>query len=327
MIEQGERPGKRLARLCITLGAAGVLWLLATEPALANGGHSHPETWWTTWTADPLVLGWLALTGGDYWLGVSRLRGRRRSPWRAVCFAAGLAAVAAALLSPIDALAESLFAAHMVQHVLLMTVAPPLLVLGDPAGPLLATLPRRPRRVAGRARAWPAVRRFANGRNLPLTGLAFFALVLWVWHMPLLYELALNHQLIHDLEHCLMFAAGLLFWWPVLGKSSRMPLRQGLATIYLFLAMAQGIALSALLAFSDRPWYLDYVPRAREWGLDETTDQQLGGFVMWIGMALPILAAASSLLILWLGASDDAQDQPPAIDPARSLLGHPDATP
>ncbi|MBA4068056.1 MAG: hypothetical protein C0501_31005 [Isosphaera sp.] len=177
------------------------------------GGSLGLLDWWAGWNADPVVLLNLALVSWLYVRGVERLwragPGRGVRAWQAGAFAAGLVAVAAALVSPLDRLSDELASADKVQHMVLMNVATPLLVLGNPVLVLLSGMPAPYRAAAGRA--W---RRVDAGGRLwnPFLVWALYAAALWAWHHPVLYQAALRNPVVHDAQHLTFFAAACLFW-------------------------------------------------------------------------------------------------------------------
>jgi putative membrane protein len=266
----------------------------------------RPDQLWQTWNTDPpivfglLVLAWLYGRGT---LALWRLAGRGRGvrPWQVVTFGAGLLALAVALVSPLDALSEQLFWAHMVQHLLLIAVAAPLIVLGGPLLPLLWAWPRPVRLAMGRART----------RARPLLGLAHVAshlpvafglhsLALWVWHTPRLYEGALHNGPLHATEHLVLLGTGLLFWWAACGGLARAGRGPGAGVLYVFGLAAQCTGLGALIAIASRPWYPVYAATAPAWGLSVMDDQVIAGSIMWVPAGLVYLAYALVLLGAWL---------------------------
>ena len=174
------------------------------------------------WSFEPSVVLGLVIAAATYVAGLYELA-RRGRPWRtvthrhAVSFMLGLLAVLLALLSPIDTFAGRLFALHMLQHLLLLMVAPPLLLLGKPLPVLLVGAPRGLVRRIARAHArtpWlhGLTRRFTS----PLVAWPLYVGDIWLWHMPALYQLALQHQGVHLLEHVCFLGTGILFWWVVI---------------------------------------------------------------------------------------------------------------
>jgi putative membrane protein len=252
-------------------------------------------------TADNVaVVLLLALSALLYARGVRRLwrgagRGRGASGMTVALFAAGWLVLAASLFGPLERESGRLFTAHMVQHELLMLVAAPLLVLGAPLSAWAWALPRAVvdavARGIGRSTAWRAVSRPAGAWLL-------HALVLWLWHIPALFEAALLDRWIHHLQHASFLGSALLFWWTLLReRGSRRG--DGVAVVLLFTTMLHTGALGALLTFSTTPWYAPYVaaPSTR---LSPLEDQQIGGLVMWVPGGLAYLAAALALMARWL---------------------------
>ncbi|MEJ7930873.1 cytochrome c oxidase assembly protein [Ramlibacter sp. AN1015] len=259
---------------------------------------------WHAWS-DQLWL-WLlwGLPGLLVVGGIARLWGQARwgagvSFAQAGCFVAGWLALGASLLSPLDAFGEVLFWAHMVQHEVVLLVAAPLLVLSRPLGPLVWGLPA----------AWrPGAAKLARGLGLqwamrittrPLTAWWVHAVILWGWHVPVLFDAAVRHQWVHDLQHTSFLLASLVFWWALFqGRGGRE--REGAAIFYLFTTLLHTSALGALLTFSRRVWYPVYEGRTQAWGLTALEDQQLGGLIMWVPGGMVFLAAALVLFASWL---------------------------
>jgi putative membrane protein len=229
---------------------------------------------------------------GRLWRKAGVGRGIRRV--EPVCFALGWGTLALALFSPIDEWAERSFAVHMVQHELLMVVAAPLIVLGRP----LETF------------AWsaPAVARLgalqALWRSLtsPVGAWSVHALAIWIWHVPALFELALNIAGWHVAQHVSFFVSALAFWWVVFAPQSRTAGAWAIAN--LFTTMLHTSALGALLTFAPSAWYpLGEAPPLRMTPLE---DQQLGGLVMWVPGGFTYMIAGLALVRRWLVAPRDA---------------------
>ncbi|HEY6707491.1 MAG TPA: cytochrome c oxidase assembly protein [Actinomycetota bacterium] len=220
--------------------------------------------------------------------------------WPAAAFAAGLATVAIALCSPLDTLAHGLFAAHMAQHMLLVMVAAPLLVLGAPGLPLAVALAPDWRRRLGRLRHRPAVRAARDLLTRPLVAWAVHVGTLWAWHLPGPYQAALASDAVHAAEHASFLATAVLFWWVVLSRAGRHRLAPGFAVLYLFAAALQGSALGALLTLAPAPLYPLQAAAAPPWGPAPLADQQLAGLVMWVPADLIYLGVAGTLFMRWL---------------------------
>ena len=235
------------------------------------------------------------------------------SAGQAACFAAGLATVALALLSPLDTLAHGLFVAHMAQHMLLVMVAAPLLVLGAPGLPLAVSLAPDWRRRLGRLRHRPAVHGARDLLTRPLVAWAVHVGTLWAWHMPGPYQAALGNDLVHAVEHASFLATAVLFWWVVLSRQGRRRLAPGSAVLYLFAAALQGSALGALLTLAPAPLYPLQAAAAPS-GPAALADQQLAGLVMWVPADLIYLGAAGTLFMRWLMSLERASPRQEAPD-------------
>jgi len=211
------------------------------------------------------------------------------------CYLGGLATLAVALISPLDALGEALFSAHMGQHLALILVAAPLVALGAPLAPLLWALPPGARRQVGRG--WRRLRWLGR----PGPAWLLHTLALWLWHLPGPYQAALVVPWLHLLEHLSFFGTALAFWWSVLPHGRR---GYAVGALACFAGATQGGALGALLTFSGQPWYPVYAPRVGAWGLTPLEDQQLAGLIMWVPASLVYLGAILALLGAWLQAEE-----------------------
>jgi putative membrane protein len=263
-----------------------------------------PDRLWTAWNPDPLVLVAAGLAGWGYVRGRRRLGRRGPGPGRATTFAAGLAVVVIALVSPVERLAEVLLSGHMVQHLLLVMVAAPLLVTGLPRVPLTVALPTDLRRALRRLGRRPWIRRGWRALSQPVAIWLLATGVLWAWHAPVLYQAALRSDLLHAVEHATLFGTAVLFWWAVLDPRGRARLGAGPDLLYLFAAGLQGGALGAVFTFAASPIYPAYAATAPAWGLSALSDQQLAGLIMWIPFGTIYLAVAAARFVDWLRTSE-----------------------
>ncbi|MEZ5406529.1 MAG: cytochrome c oxidase assembly protein [Acidimicrobiales bacterium] len=255
----------------------------------------HDLVW--AWSADPLLLGGLVV------FTVLVARGQRPTPGhrpRLLAFAGGLTALAAALLSPLDALAGQLASAHMVQHLLLVQVAAPLLALSSPWGAVVRGLPAGLRRtlVRGTWRFGFGPRRLQRLRS-PVGWLLAYVATLWLWHARWLYDAAVTNHALHVLEHASFLVTACLLWSAVLG-AVRHRVSPGAGILAVFLLSLQGVVLAALLTFAREPWYRSYRDTTATWGLDPLADQQLAGAVMWIPGGVVNTAIGVGLAVQWL---------------------------
>jgi putative membrane protein len=194
-------------------------------------------------------------------------------------FAAGLAVVALALSPPVDGAAARRFSVHMVQHLLLILAAAPLLVAARPGALVMEALPVPTRAGLGRALHRPGWRRARLAATNPVVVLTVAVGGFWAWHLPRLYEAALHNDAVHGLEHASFLAGGLLFWTIVLDPGPKRRLGLGATCGFVFAAMLTNIWLSAALAFATSPLYAAYAARGADAAL---ADQQLAGVIMWV---------------------------------------------
>jgi putative membrane protein len=218
-------------------------------------------------------------------------------------FICGWLALAVALLSPLDALAEQLFTAHMAQHELLMVVAAPLIALASPLVVFIWALPHRGRRNVMRvmrrrriAAAWTAI-------TAPTVVWLVHGLALWIWHMPALYDAALRSEVVHAAQHLCFFLSASLFWWGIAhGRYGRAG--YGVAVVYVFATAMHSGVLGALLTFSPHVWYPLYERSATTFGLTPLEDQQLAGLLMWVPAGVTFVAGGLYFFAAWLKESE-----------------------
>lgn len=284
--------------------------LAAPSTALAHPG-TGPDQPWQTWSVTPLVMAAVLLTLWVYARGVSTVWrhagvGHGISALRVGGFLAGMTALVVAIASPLDTLSAYLLSAHMVQHMVLILVVAPLLVLSTPLAPLLLGLPPVMRHAVVTAGRMPTLRgSWSFLTNAVIAGTIQVA-VFWLWHLPPLYEAALHDGVIHDLEHASFLLTAALFWWVVIQPVGRRKLGYGPAVLLVVVAGLAGGILGALLTFSSVTWYPDYQPALTGWDLTALQDQQLAGLIMWIPGGLIYLAAALGLAACWLNTESHA---------------------
>jgi cytochrome c oxidase assembly factor CtaG len=261
-----------------------------------------------SWSTNPGLAFVLATTSVLYlrgWLVLHRTTPRRFPPWRLLAFVAGVATLWFAIASPLDSLASLLLSAHMVQHLLLLSVAPPLILLGAPFLPVLRGLPRSfARDGVGPFLVWPPLRRCASALTHPVVGWLAMAVTLLAWHVPASFELALRSPGWHKTEHACFFLAALLFWWPVvLPFPSRRLWPLWTVPAYLLAADLLNTLLSAILTLSEHVLYPTYAAAPRLFGTSALSDQATAGVIMWVPGSLVFLIPAAGLAIQYLSPS------------------------
>jgi putative membrane protein len=223
------------------------------------------------WNWNPIIGFIVALSLWRYMDGVWTLWakagvGRGVHRWHVLAFWLGMTALVTALISPVDRLGESLLSFHMIQHLLLILVAAPLLVLGSPPAVLAWSLPRRWRRPA--AQWWhnqTTLQNVVSFFTQPLTAWIIFAATLWLWHLPAFYQAALHSDVIHLLEHFSFLASAILFWWMLPIHLTQYKASYGLSIVCIFSTALHSGLLGALMTFSTAPWYTDYAASFEGW--------------------------------------------------------------
>ncbi|MEA3049191.1 MAG: putative rane protein [Sphingomonadales bacterium] len=280
--------------------AASLLLVLPTA-ASAHGGSEEG------WSPEPAVVVPLLLLAILYAVGFARLRarsgqGRDDLARGAGLFAAGWLVLAGAIASPLHQAGERSFTMHMIEHELIMLPAALLLVLARPGPVLLWAFPTPIRGAFG------SVARSGKGiwavASTPVAATILQGAALWLWHMPPLFDRALDSEGWHIAQHMSFLLTALLFWWAMAhGKAGRQG--YGLVALCLFVTTLIGGALGALMAFSASPWYSGYAAMGMTpAGLSPAEDQQLAGLIMWIPGGVFHAAAALFFLYQWLKASE-----------------------
>ncbi len=267
------------------------------------------------WRPDVIII--LVLAGTLYVKGWRRLRqrsNRARSAkqtngwraaagWRPVSYLAGLVFVGLALMSPLDVLGSMLFSMHMIQHLLLIMIAPPLLLIANPMPFMLWGLPNTWRLKIGRGIARLINRNAPFRHKLRAATTPGIVWMIWLisiigWHDPNAYNAALRSDLVHDLEHLSFFLGGMLFWWHVTGAGPRIHKQFGLIGRIAFAlsAVPPNMLTGVAIAFAAEPIYTYYNNVPRLMGLTVMNDQQLGGVIMWVPGSMMYIIAALVLI-------------------------------
>ena len=274
--------------------AVAAACVLVPTAVFAHGGEAHAPGW----IFDPLVCALLALSILAYWLGLSRMKPRARRaiapPWRVASYVAAILILIAALLSPFDAHADTSFAWHMGQHLLLMLGAAPLLALSNAHLVSLNAFSLGWRRRLGRfVGGVPGVKAGARPAA-PWAAALAFAAGLWLWHAPSMYDAALGDGTIHTLEHLTFLLTAAIFWRMVAGAGARR-LDFGSSILLVTLVGLQGNLLAALITLAPTPIYGAYASAG-------IYDQQIAGLLMWIPAGLLYLGASTWALVRMIGA-------------------------
>jgi cytochrome c oxidase assembly factor CtaG len=230
---------------------------------------------------------------------------RFRFDFRTINFTLGLLIVFLAFVSPVDKLGEDyLFSAHMLQHMMLGLFAPPLLVAGLPQSLVSAVL------------KLPLMARAERILGHPILTLIVGVGTFWIWHLPRLYDLALDNDFVHAVEHMSFLITGCMLWWPVFKPIEASRLKPLWAIVYLAAAMIPGTVLGIIFTLADTPYYSTYAHPKDElgaltliregWGLSQLEDQKLGGAIMWEPMGAIFLWAMMMKMVAWFKESDES---------------------
>ena len=278
-----------------------------TEPwgSILTHWHGHPDA----------ILG-LALLQGAYLLCVGPLRRRYRladeaDPRQTANFTAGILVILVALVSPVHVLSDNyLFSVHMLQHVLLTLVAPPLIILGLPEWLIRPLL--RPN--------WSF--RLARVATHPVVAFGIFNIVFSIWHVPSLYGTSVNHHSIHVAEHLMFMGSAMLMWWPIVSIMPELPrLSQPLQIGYLFALSVAQIIVFAIITFAKEPLYEFYVNAPRISSISPVLDQQLGAIAMKVASGILFLVLMIIIFLRWFGDDEQSEQDQEAREGGYDLHG------
>ncbi|HKU79916.1 MAG TPA: cytochrome c oxidase assembly protein [Rhodanobacteraceae bacterium] len=260
------------------------------------------------WSFEPWLLACVAAAAVPYALGMHRMgaqRGVILGRWRAASFFGGLFVLLLALVSPLDAVADDLFSAHMFQHMLLLLVIPPLLVYGRPVITWLWAFDLDARRSV--VRGWKRTGLDATFRGLmhPLVVWVLLTMALCFWHLPGPYDAAVRNEWLHDLEHLSFLVVSLQFWTLVIEPyGQRRALGYGATVVFVVSAGFVMGMIGAVLTFAPAPLYGAYLHATQAYGLTPLDDQQLAGIIMWIPSNLVHAGALCTVFFAWFRADE-----------------------
>ena len=259
--------------------------------------HGIMAAWsFPIWPAIGIVLAGAVYLRG--WRALQATRARELPVWRAVCFFAGLLALWIALASPIDALDDLLLSAHMIQHFILMSVAPPLLVLGAPLVPMLRGLPRPVIRGLRPVFASRTVHHVAHVLARPAVAWLAMNIAYLGWHVPQAFELTFRSEAWHNTEHMCFLFTNIAFWWIVIEPwPSATKWSRWMVIPYLLTADMVNTILSAVLTFSGKVLYPSYAAAERICRLTPLQDQALAGAEMWVLNSIVFLVPVAVLVV------------------------------
>jgi putative membrane protein len=267
-----------------------------------------------SWTLDPGPILLMALAVGLYvprWRRARATAGPRAAPvWCLASFLAGILCALAALVSPIDRLGEQAFSMHMVQHVLLLDLAPIGLVCGL-TKVILRPVTRRVQRLE----------RAAGPLAHPIFALVLYIAVMWVWHVPTLYDAALRHAGVHVFEHVCFFSAGALYWWHLLSPIRSRRYIGGMGPVVYMLTTKLFVGLLGIgITFAPSSFYAYYRHRAAIWGLDPGVDQSIAGAIMALEQAIVMGIALTYLFVRALEESEREQQRSERLEDRAATL-------
>ena len=271
---------------------------------------------WRVWKLYPsFMVGWL-LFAALYFLCIGPLRHRfagskPASARQVLSFTAALAALVLSLQGPLHELSDYyLFSAHMVQHLAIILVMPPLLLAGIPDWLLRPAIRHRP------------VMAFARAVTIPLVALALNDAIFLAWHFPGPYDLVMRDHNVHITMHLMIMVTGVIMWWPVMSPLPELPrIAPPLQMIYLFISGIPMMISAALITFSATPLYQWYVQAPRIFGISALDDQRLGGVIMWVPGGLVLWIAITAVYFRWTQREVDEDETKVAVRPPVSRAG------
>ncbi len=310
------------------MGARMTALILSILVLLVFGGHGHahipseanPTADWH-WRPDILFV--LALFAAVYtrgWLKLRRRTSRAVSHWQISLYWLGLGALILALLSPIDALSGSNLSMHMVQHLLLLMIAPLFFLLANPLPGFLWGLPVKWRKPFCRLlNPVSPFRRLLWTLTLLPVAWTVYVVSLWAWHHPFLYQLALRSGWAHDVEHLMFFSTSLVFWWPVVNPAPRLhgEIPYGFRIMYLVAATLQNTVLGMVISLPEKVLYPFYEAMPRLMDLSPINDQALGGGIMWVSGHMYLIPILVLVARMFTREEESVRSHPPKEIPSK----------
>jgi putative membrane protein len=294
--------------------------------ALAHGNAHSPGAAWTAWNLTPDIMLGTFLVTALYIAGMWRRHNNTDSgeAWRHLSYFSGILAVFVALESPVDPIAEHVFMVHQVQHLLLRTLGPMLLVLAAPQGLLVAGMPDAlRRRILAPAITGSAVKSVFAFLARPVVATGLYIGTLYFWQIPRFHQLSLLSARLHYLMHATMLFAGLLFFWRVFDtRPAPMGLRYGLRLMMLWVMVLSNIVLGAYLVFKDSVLYPVYGELGRWMGFSALGDEVAGGMLIWVPGSMMGVLAVLIVIHRW-GRQETKDERRRAATRQRQGKGHP----
>jgi putative membrane protein len=282
-----------------------VVGIILTETSLLAHGDETLTSPRALSPFDLLALTFLLTIGILYAAGTYRLRARGavQRAWEPVAFGIGWCALMVSVLPPLDGWAVIRFSAHMFQHELMMLVGAPLVMAGRPLAVWLAALPPSLNRRAGAILQSRMTRGAWNVVTLPIVAWTLHGGAIWVWHLPAMYDAAVDNEAIHLVQHATFVGTAIVFWWGMLyGRYGRAG--YGAAVFYVFTTAVHTGILGAIVTFARTPLYTVYLAPAAAQGIDALGDQQVAGLIMWVPAGLVLTTLGIALFAAWLGEAE-----------------------
>lgn len=248
------------------------------------------ENIWLAWNFDPSLI-FIVIMSYFYFLGQKKYR-KNYSASNSFFFLTGVFFLILALCSPIDYLADDYFLFHMLQHLLIIMLAAPCILLGAPTIPIITGVNKKFPTFAKGLLRWKLYRKTLKFFSKPLVAILFYLITFWLWHLPIFYDIALNSEPIHYLQHLNYFFCALLLWWSIIDpRPQKSKFFYLLRIVWIFLLTIANSALSALIVFTPRAYY-QYKDLEKELFFSALEDQKVGGLIMWVvgNMMLIIIA-------------------------------------
>lgn len=258
--------------------------------------HPFSQFSWLKWSIHPsTVIGLAALAALYLWRARSATSENILSGWRKLSFFSSLLVIFGSLNGPIHDLSDTyLFSAHMVQHLLLTMLMPPLMILGVPGWMLRPLLRNR------------VISRVARRVTKPITCFVIFNLVIAVWHLPIFYNAAMDNHNIHILEHLMFMAAAVLMWWPITSQLPELPrLSYPGQMLYCFLMILPMSIVAIYISMADQVLYPAYSAAPRVTSLSPLEDQLLGGLIMWVPGGVIFMIIMTVVFFRWAARGED----------------------
>ncbi len=265
--------------------------------------HTVAHNIWLAWNFDPSLILIIVLVY-FYFRGLKKYR-KNYSPFNIVFLILGIVFLVLGLCSPINHLADNYFLFHMIQHLLIVMLAAPAILLGAPSTPVISGVNKQFPKIAKGLLRWKSYRSILRFFTKPTIAILVYLAIFWGWHLPFFYDSALQSEKVHYLQHFTFFSSAIFLWWSIIDpRPQKSKFFHLLRILWVFLLTIANSALSALIVFTPRAYY-QYGQTNKELLLTALNDQKIGGLIMWLVGNMMLIIVASAVFLVYYYKNND----------------------